>query len=238
MRPFAVMKNAAPALLVGVALASPGLSQEGDAREGQRLFATCAACHSLEPGRHMTGPSLAGIFGREAGTVEGFDRYSEELRGADIVWDEETMDGWLADPAAAVPGNRMAFPGIDDPEARAHLIAFMMEAEDGERAGGAEPGEGGGMMGGMGGQMPNLGEVGPEQQVTAVRYCGDTYELTTAAGETLPVWEFNLRIKTDASDLGPPEGRPALVPVGMMGDRYSLVFAAPQEISALIEEAC
>jgi cytochrome c len=95
------------------------------------------------------------------------------------------------------------------------------------------------MMGGMtGGRMPDFGEAGPEQQVTAIRYCGDTFEVTTAAGETLPIWEFNLRIKTDSSDKGPPKGRPALLRTGMMGDRVFVIFADPQDISDFIEEQC
>ncbi|HEX2257450.1 MAG TPA: cytochrome c family protein [Afifellaceae bacterium] len=238
MRTFSALRGAV--LLLALALAAPAFAQAGDVREGERLFRACAACHSLESGRHMTGPSLAGIFGREAGTAEGFNRYSQELRESGIVWDEATMDVWLTDPAAMVPGNRMAFPGVADPQARTDVIAFLREAaEAGAPNRAEEPRRGGGMMGGMeGGRMPDLSEVGPEQQVATVRYCGDTYQVTTAAGDTLPIWEFNLRIKTDSSDRGPPEGRPALLAAGMMGDRYSLIFAGPQEISGFVKEEC
>jgi cytochrome c len=222
----------------GAALAlalATGAQAQGDPREGERLFRACAACHSLEPGEHMTGPSLAGIFGRQAATVEGFTRYSEALQSADIVWGEETLDEWLADPAAMVPGNMMGFPGIEDPEPRAHLIAFLKEVSEG----GGENRAQGGAEGGMGGgRMPDLAGLGPEQQVTELRRCGDTYQVTTAAGETLPVWEFNLRIKTDSSEKGPPEGQPALLRAGMMGDRVFVVFADPREISTFIEEGC
>src|SRR3546814_7194444 len=86
--------------------------------------------------------------------------------------------------------------------------------------------------------LPDLKALGPEQQVAAIRYCGDTYRVTTAAGETLPFWEFNLRFKTDSSDKGPAEGKPALMPAGMMGDRASVIFAAPAEIRGFIQSKC
>lgn len=238
MRASTAFTTTAAAIIATLGLAS-GAHAQGDPREGERLFRACAACHSLEPGRHMTGPSLAGIFGREAATIEGFSRYSDALKAADIVWDEASLDSWLTDPQAMVPGNRMIFPGIKEPEARAHLIAFLKQATEGGAQGGAAQEGQGGMMGGMaGGGTPDLGELGPEQQVAGLTYCGDTYQVTTAAGQTLPVWEFNLRLKTDSSDKGPPEGRPALLRAGMMGDRVFVVFADPQEISSFIKQEC
>lgn len=80
--------------------------------------------------------------------------------------------------------------------------------------------------------------LGPARRVTAIRYCGDTYRVTTAAGETRPFWEFNLRFHTDSSDAGPAKGHPALMPAGVMGDRTSVIFADPAEISAFIDKAC
>ena len=94
----------------------------------------------------------------------------------------------------------------------------------------------GGMMGA--GEMPDLKAVGPQHRVTAVRHCADTYEVTTADGATEPFWEFNLRFKTDGSDLGPEPGRPVILGAGMMGDRASVVFGSPEEISAFIEDGC
>jgi cytochrome c len=90
----------------------------GDAEAGAQVFQTCAACHTLEQGVHRTGPSLAGVFGRKAGAAEGFHRYSEALRSADLVWREDTLNGFLANPQAFLPGNRMTFRGIDDAQAR------------------------------------------------------------------------------------------------------------------------
>ena len=71
---------------------------DGDAKDGAMAFRACAACHSLVPGRHMTGPSLAGIWERTAGTADGFPRYSDALKSSGVTWSAETLDAWLADP--------------------------------------------------------------------------------------------------------------------------------------------
>jgi cytochrome c len=95
------------------------------AKGDQLFFSYCARCHSLEPARHLTGPSLAGLIGRKAGTAEGFRYYSDALKSANLVWDEQTLDAWLADPTALVPGNLMRFQGIPDPQKRQDLIAYL-----------------------------------------------------------------------------------------------------------------
>jgi cytochrome c len=209
----------------------------GDLEAGARAFRACAACHSLEPGRNMTGPSLVAVWGRHAGSVEGFTRYSRALTSADVVWNEKTLDAWLADPQALIPGNRMTFRGVKSQETRADLIALLRATSAGGSAGQTAQG---GKMGGMmrSPKLPDLKKLDPAQQVTAVRYCGDTYRITTAAGETTPFWEFNLRFKTDSSDKGPAKGRPAIMPAGMMGDRASVIFADPAEISAFVQKSC
>src|SRR5918994_970845 len=118
----------------------------GDPEAGAQVFRTCAACHTLEPGVHRTGPSLAGVFGREAGTAEGFHRYSDALRSTDLVWREDTLNGFVADPQGFLPGNRMTFRGINDAQARADLIAYLRAATAaGTRDQAAQQG---GMMGG------------------------------------------------------------------------------------------
>lgn len=205
----------------------------GSAENGARAFRACAACHSLEPGRHKTGPSLAGVLGRKAGTQEGFHRYSPALKGAEVVWNEATLDAWITDPQAFLPGNRMIFRGLPDAQARADLIAYLVQA-GGESAGAPQ----GGMTGMGGGELPDLKTLGAEHQVTAVRYCQDTYEVTTADGASEPYWETNLRFKTDSGKLGPKPGRPVIVGAGMVGDRASIIFAAPTEISGFIQSAC
>lgn len=207
----------------------------GDPEAGAQAFGTCAACHTLEPGAHRTGPSLAGMFGREAGTAEGFHRYSEALRSANLVWREDTLNGFLADPQAFLPGNRMTFRGIDDAQARADLIAYLEAATAaGARA---EAAEQGGMMAAP--QLMDLRrEIGSNNRITSIRYCGDTYTVGVESGESHPFWEFNLRFKTDSSDKGPEPGHPVLIPASMMGDRAFAIFAAPEEISAFIEKRC
>ena len=207
----------------------------GDREAGAQVFQTCAACHTLEPGAHRTGPSLAGVFGRKAGTAEGFHRYSDALRSADLVWREDTLDRFLADPQAFLPGNRMTFPGIADAQGCADVIAYLQTATAGEAQ--AQAGEQRGMMAPP--QLIDLRrEVGPNNRITSIRYCGDTYTVGVLSGESHPFWEFNLRFKTDSSDKGPEPGHPVLIPASMMGDRAFVIFAAPEEISRLIQSKC
>jgi cytochrome c len=226
-------RNSLLAMIAAMILATAhDAGAAGDPVAGAQAFGACAACHTLEPGVHRTGPSLAGVFGHKAGTAEGFHRYSNALKSADLVWREDTLSEFLADPQAFLPGNRMTFSGIPDAQARADVIAYLKDTS--ERA------AGGGMVGGMmaAPELADLKSIGPEGQVAAIRYCGDTYEVTTVAGQTIPFWEFNLRFKTDSSAKGPPKGQPALLPASMSGDRAFVVFAAPQEISAFIQAKC
>jgi cytochrome c len=206
----------------------------GSAGRGAAAFGQCRACHSVAPGVQLTGPSLAHVWGQRAGTVEGFTRYSEPLRHTSVVWDERSLDRWLADPQAVVPGNLMTFPGVKDAQQRADLVAYLKAVAAGQ-APPPSPG-GGGMM--AGGARSDLKALGPERRVKAIRHCGDGYHVTTEDGRTVPFWEFNLRFKTDSSQLGPSTGRPVLVPAGMQGDRVSVVFSSPAEISRFIEQRC
>lgn len=199
----------------------------GDPQRGARAFQACAACHTLDPGRHMTGPSLGRIWGRKAASEGDFQRYSDALRRSGIVWNEASLHKWLANPQAAVPGNLMSFEGVRDEQARADLIALLRAASEGKapRAAQAQP-------------LPDLKKAPPAATVTAIRHCGDSYFVTNGASETVPYWEFNLRFKTDASPSGPAPGKPVLVGQGMQGDRAQVVFARPAEISAFIREGC
>jgi cytochrome c len=225
------------ASLALVAWASPG-NAEDDPQRGARAYGTCTACHSLKPGIHLSGPSLANLWGKKAGTVDGFVRYSKALKAADITWDESTLDAWVADSNAMVPGNYMTFRGIPDNKQRGDLIAFLRlamapgggQAVVEQRLIRAETAEG---------QVPEpVASVGPDQQVTAIRHCGDTYFVTTANGAETPLWELNVRLKTDTGKTGPRPGKPVLLPSGMQGDRVSIVFADPSEISRAIEKKC
>ena len=227
-----------------IALSSPSSAQHGDIARGQRDFRMCAPCHSLEADRNMTGPSLAGLWDRKAGSLQSFERYSDALKSSGIIWDDRSLDAWLTDPNRMVPDNEMPFNGIKDPQRRADLLAFLKEAiKPGaapQMSAQGQMGDMGGMMGGMmgGGHVPNLKSLESNMQVKAITYCHDTYRVTTADGKTRAFWERNLRLKTDSGTDGPQGGAPALVPAGMMGDRADVIFAAPEEISKMIEARC
>jgi cytochrome c len=108
-----------------LAVAAPGTARaEGDAARGEKRFEECVACHALERDKESVGPSLYGVFGRKAGEGGEF-RYSPALKRSGIVWDERTIETFIADPQAVVPGNRMPFAGIADAAARADLIAYL-----------------------------------------------------------------------------------------------------------------
>lgn len=215
------------AALTATAVAAGAAPPGGDASRGAQLFRACGACHSLMPDRNMTGPSLAGVWGRKAGSLPSFERYSPALKQSGVVWEEKSLDAWLASPARFIPGNHMVFPGIPDTTQRADLIAFLKEASSGHAPAGM-----------MAGGFEDLKKLGPDHQVQAIRYCRDTYHVTMANGQTTDFWEANLRFKTDSSGAGPHAGKPVLMRAGMMGDRASVFFAAPDEISAFIKHRC
>ncbi|HYD31413.1 MAG TPA: c-type cytochrome [Azospirillaceae bacterium] len=109
----------AVALFVGVSGA-----QAGDAAAGEKVYAQCKACHSLEAGKKMVGPSLAGIVGKKAAGMEGF-AYSDAMKNSGLTWDDASLAGYVADPKGKIPGNKMAFAGIKDPTKLDDLIAFL-----------------------------------------------------------------------------------------------------------------
>ena len=214
---------------------------EGNPTRGQRVFGPCAMCHSLQPDQNMTGPSLAGLWNRKAGSLRSFTRYSPALQSSNIVWNDKTLDEWVTDPQHLIPGNQMTFAGIKDAPQRADLLAFLKEATQP----GASTAQGNGQMGGMGmggmmggNQDHDLKQLGPEGHVKEVTYCKDTYTVTTADGQARKFWERNLRLMTDASHRGPAKNAPVIVGAGMMGDRADLIFANPSEISAFIATKC
>ena len=82
-----------------------------DAQRGQRLFQNCATCHSLEPDKNLTGPKSVERGRTQSGTLPSFGRYSDAIKSSGVVWDENTLNAWLADPQHVIPGNDMTFPG-------------------------------------------------------------------------------------------------------------------------------
>jgi cytochrome c len=212
--------------------ASQATLAAGDAKRGAQIFRQCMACHSADEGEHMTGPSLAHIWGHKAGSVEGFQRYSDAMKRADVTWDETTLDKWLADPERFIPGTSMTFAGLKQPRDRQDVAAYLKAV-----AQHATPSAEQGMMGMRGGKA-DLRKAPADAQVKALSHCGDTYTVETADGKKNKVWEFNLRLKTDSSKLGPLPGNPVIVGAGMQGDRASIVFASPKEISGFIKQSC
>jgi len=96
-----------------------------DPKNSKQLYKQCVSCHSMAPGRQLSGPSLSDIWGRNAGRVEGFTRYSNALKASNVVWTDETMDAWLKDPQDLIPGNQMMFDGISDPQVREELLTKL-----------------------------------------------------------------------------------------------------------------
>jgi cytochrome c len=96
---------------------------EGDAAAGEKVFAHCAPCHSIKPGENKVGPSLAGVFGRKAGTEPGFS-YSAALKGQDITWNEASVNEWLQGPGKFVKGTKMIY-SVPDGKDRQDVIAYL-----------------------------------------------------------------------------------------------------------------
>ena len=98
-----------------------------DAEKGAKVFKKCMACHTAEDTTNKVGPSLKGIVGRKAASVEGY-KYSDAMlaKAAEgVIWDEATLAAYLPDPKSFVPGTKMTFPGLKNPEDVANVIAFL-----------------------------------------------------------------------------------------------------------------
>ncbi len=104
-----------------------GETLTGNATAGAKVFNRCKQCHVLEPGQNRQGPSLYGILGRTAGTIEGFN-YSKANSESGIVWTSEIMFEYLENPRKYMPGTRMAFVGLRQAQQRADVIAYIAEA--------------------------------------------------------------------------------------------------------------
>ncbi len=213
-------------------------AEKGDAGAGARAFQACAACHSLERNRNMTGPSLSGVLNRKAGTLPTFSRYSDAMKQSGVVWNDENLDRYLENPARFVPGNHMIFPGVPDGKTRADIIAFLKQAGNTSSEAQKTPQGQMGMMGGMQPGALDLKTVDASSRVKVITYCSDTFKVTTEDGKSRDFWERNLRFKTDSSGEGPNEGKPVIMAAGMMGDRASIIFSSPEEISRFIARQC
>ena len=107
-------------IALSAALSAPAMA--GDPVRGQELYESrCIACHSPEANR--VGPKHQGVVGRVSGTVPGYN-YSKALKAAEVTWDEQSLDQWLTNPQAFIPGQKMNFR-VNDPTDRADLIAYL-----------------------------------------------------------------------------------------------------------------
>ena len=95
-----------------------------DAEAGKTAFKKCALCHTTEAGKNKVGPSLFGVIGRKSASLDGYN-YSEAMKKFDHTWDPQTLDAYLADPRAVVPGTKMIYPGIKDKAERDDVIAYL-----------------------------------------------------------------------------------------------------------------
>jgi len=100
---------------------------DGDPARGKVVFNQCMACHSLKEGTNGVGPSLHGIFGRPAATAPGFF-YSPSMKRSGITWGEANLKKYLPDPQGLVPGTKMTFIGLKDPQQVDDVIAYLQDA--------------------------------------------------------------------------------------------------------------
>ncbi len=115
----------------GLVLASLAFSTaafaEGDVKKGKKVFKKCKACHVVDKEKNRVGPHLVGLFGRKAGTLDGF-KYSKAMVEYGVEWDAETLAAFLAAPKKVVKGTKMAFAGLRKEQQITDLIAYLEEA--------------------------------------------------------------------------------------------------------------
>jgi cytochrome c len=105
--------------------ASLGQASAQDAAAGEKVFVVCKACHQVgDSAKNAVGPVLNGLFGRKAGSVEGYN-YSDANKNSGIAWEEATFSEYIKDPKAKIPGTKMAFAGIKDEKKIKDLIAYL-----------------------------------------------------------------------------------------------------------------
>jgi cytochrome c len=98
-----------------------------DAAAGEKVFAQCRACHQVGPtARNLVGPKLNGLFGRKAGTIEGYN-YTDANKKSDITWDEATFSEYIKNPRAKVPGTKMVYAGLKDEQRIKDLTAYLKQ---------------------------------------------------------------------------------------------------------------
>jgi cytochrome c len=108
---------------LGVLAAAPTMA--GDIKAGEKVFKKCKACHVVDKEKNKTGPHLVNIMGRTAGSLESYKKYSKAMKESGIVWNEETLDGYLEKPKKYIKGTKMAFGGLKKEKDRDYVIAYL-----------------------------------------------------------------------------------------------------------------
>lgn len=121
MRNFLRITGVAAAVL---AFGGTAAHADGDAAKGEKVFAKCKTCHEIATTKNKVGPTLHGVIGRQAGSVEGF-KYSEAMAGSGVTWDAVTIAEYVANPKEFVPGNKMAFVGLKKEDEIENLVAYI-----------------------------------------------------------------------------------------------------------------
>ncbi|MGA0594136.1 c-type cytochrome [Enterovirga sp. CN4-39] len=122
---MSIIRSAGIAAVLAAATSSPSLAQ--DAGAGERVYAQCRACHQIGEGaRNIVGPQLNGLFGRKAGTVEGYT-YSAANKNSGLTWDDATFRDYIKDPRAKIPGTKMVYAGLKDEQRITDLIAYLKQ---------------------------------------------------------------------------------------------------------------
>lgn len=120
------MSNGLPLACAALLAVQAFFAHAGDAARGKRLYESrCIGCHSIDENR--AGPAHKGVFGRKAGSAKGFD-YSLALKSSNLVWNERTLDRWLADPESTIAGQKMGFT-VPDEKDRADIIEYLRTAK-------------------------------------------------------------------------------------------------------------
>ncbi len=117
----------AAAFIAATSLFAASAQAEGDLASGKKVFNKCKACHVVDQEKNRVGPHLVGLFGREAGAVEGY-KYSKAMKNAGITWNEETLDAYLEKPKQYIKGTKMVFAGLRKGKDRRNIIAYLKQA--------------------------------------------------------------------------------------------------------------
>jgi cytochrome c len=130
MLKFFISKSGIVSLAVAAVLMASSGAQAGDAIKGKKLFNRCKSCHVVDKNINKTGPSLLGVIGRQAGSLEDYKKYSRAMRAAGaegLVWDEENLATFIRKPKAFIKGTKMVFPGFRKDDQLADIIAYLKQ---------------------------------------------------------------------------------------------------------------